>query len=46
MQYLLLISIEENAMSATEREPCYAILAQIAQALYTTSIWRPLYSTL
>jgi hypothetical protein len=33
MKYLLLIYLEENALSETEREDCYVKSAQIAQQL-------------
>jgi hypothetical protein len=35
MKYLLLIYMDENAMSDTERELCYAESAQVAQELHT-----------
>jgi hypothetical protein len=35
MKYLLLIYMEENAMSDTEREHCYVESAQVAQDLHT-----------
>ncbi len=35
MKYLLLIYMEENAMSDTEREHCYVESAQLAQDLHT-----------
>ncbi|MBF2028715.1 MAG: YciI family protein [Oscillatoriales cyanobacterium C42_A2020_001] len=35
MKYLLLIYMEENAMSDTEREHCYVASAQVAQDLHT-----------
>lgn len=35
MKYLLLIYMDENAMSDTEREHCYVESAQLAQDLYT-----------
>src|SRR5262249_7928460 len=34
MKYALLIYMEEHAMSATEREHCYAESAQLAQQLH------------
>ena len=34
MQYMLLIYLEEHAMSATEREHCYVESAQLAQQLH------------
>jgi hypothetical protein len=33
MKYMLLIYLEENALSETEREQCYAESAQLAQQL-------------
>jgi hypothetical protein len=36
MQYMLLIYMEENAMSDTEREHCYAESAQLAQQLHAS----------
>jgi hypothetical protein len=35
MKYLLLIYMDENAMSDTEREHCYVESAQVAQDLHT-----------
>jgi hypothetical protein len=35
MKYLLLIYLDENAMSDTEREHCYVESAQVAQDLHT-----------
>lgn len=35
MKYLLLIYMDENAMSNTEREHCYGESAQLAQDLHT-----------
>jgi len=35
MKYLLLIYMDENAMSNTEREQCYGKSAQLAQELHT-----------
>ena len=35
MKYLLLIYMDENAMSETEREHCYVESAQVAQDLHT-----------
>lgn len=35
MKYLLLIYMDENAMSDTEREHCYGESAQLAQELHT-----------
>jgi hypothetical protein len=35
MKYLLLIYMEENAMSETEREQCYGKSAQLAHELHT-----------
>ena len=35
MKYLLLIYMNENAMSDTEREHCYGESAQLAQELHT-----------
>ena len=35
MQYVLLIYLAEQAMSATEREQCYVESAQLAQELHT-----------
>jgi hypothetical protein len=35
MKYLLLIYMDENAMSAPEREHCYVESAQLAQDLHT-----------
>lgn len=35
MKYLLLIYMDENAMSNTEREHCYVESAQLAQELHT-----------
>jgi hypothetical protein len=35
MKYLLLIYMDENAMSDTEREHCYVESAQVAQALHS-----------
>ncbi len=35
MKYLLLIYMDENAMSDTEREHCYVKSAQVAQDLHT-----------
>ncbi|MBW4518737.1 MAG: YciI family protein [Scytolyngbya sp. HA4215-MV1] len=35
MKYLLLIYMDENAMSNTEREHCYVESAQVAQDLHT-----------
>lgn len=35
MKYLLLIYMDENAMSDTEREHCYGESAQLAQSLHT-----------
>ncbi|MBD2527340.1 YciI family protein [Nostoc sp. FACHB-133] len=35
MKYLLLIYMDENAMSDTEREYCYGESAQLAQDLHT-----------
>ena len=34
MKYMLLIYLEENAMSQTEREHCYVESAQLAQQLH------------
>jgi hypothetical protein len=34
MKYVLLIYMEENAMTQTERELCYAESAQVAQQLH------------
>lgn len=34
MKYMLLIYLEENAMSETEREHCYVESAQLAQELH------------
>ena len=36
MQYVLLIYLEEHAMSDTEREHCYVESAQLAQQLHTS----------
>ncbi|SRR5258706_8846870 len=36
MKYMLLIYLEENAMSETERAHCYVESAQLAQQLHTT----------
>lgn len=35
MKYMLLIYLEENALSDTEREQCYADSAQLAQQLHS-----------
>ncbi|MBD1865661.1 MULTISPECIES: YciI family protein [Trichocoleus] len=35
MKYMLLIYMDENALSETEREHCYAESAQLAQELHT-----------
>ena len=35
MKYMLLIYMDENAMSDTEREHCYVESAQVAQELHT-----------
>lgn len=35
MKYVLLIYLEENALSDTEREQCYAESAQLAQQLHS-----------
>jgi hypothetical protein len=35
MKYLLLIYMDENAMSDTEQEHCYVEFAQVAQDLHT-----------
>jgi len=35
MKYLLLIYMDENALSETEREHCYVESAQLAQELHT-----------
>lgn len=35
MKYMLLIYLEENALSDTEREQCYAESAQLAQQLHS-----------
>jgi hypothetical protein len=35
MKYMLLIYMDENALSDTERERCYVESAQVAQELHT-----------